>query len=131
MSQNLDVLALTETWLCCDDNVGMNELLPHDYDIVDRQRRGGGVALIYKKDISFRNIVPTNEITQFKLLDCILKVNKLSTRVVVVYSLPPSGKNGIRHEKFVIKRSSYIVNIVNSLLRCEKTINCWRFQYSR
>ena len=33
-----------------------------------------GVALIYKKDISFRNIVPTHEITQFELLDCIIKV---------------------------------------------------------
>ena len=57
------------------------------YDIrhVDRERRGGGVALIYKKDISFRNIIPTNEITQFELLDCIIKVNKLSTRLVVVY----------------------------------------------
>ena len=78
VSHNLDVLALTETWLC----------------------NGGGVALIYKKDISFRNIVTTNEITQFELLDCIIKVNKLSTRVVVVYRPPPSCKNGLRYEKF-------------------------------
>ena len=51
--QNIDVLALTETWLCCGDNAVLNELLPHGYDIrhVDRERRGGGVALIYKKDI--------------------------------------------------------------------------------
>ena len=51
-------------------NVILNELLPPSYDIrhVDRGRRGGGVALIYKKVISFRNIVTTNEITQFELL---------------------------------------------------------------
>ena len=57
------------------------------YDIrhVDRERRGGGVALIYKKYISFRNIVSTNEITQFELVYCIIKVSKLSTRVVVVH----------------------------------------------
>ena len=59
------------------------------FDMLNRGRRGGGVALIYKKDISFRNIVTTNEITQFELLDCIIKVNKLSTRVVVVYRPDP------------------------------------------
>ena len=69
VSHNLDVLALTVTWLCNGDNIILNELLPPGYDIrhVDRGRRGGGVALIYKKDISFRNIVTTNEITQFEL----------------------------------------------------------------
>ena len=53
VSQNLGVLALTETWLCNGDNIILNELLPPGYDIrhVDRGRRGGGVALIYKKDI--------------------------------------------------------------------------------
>ena len=51
VSQNIDVLALTETWLCCGDNAVLNDLLPPGYDIrhVDRERRGGGVALIYKK----------------------------------------------------------------------------------
>ena len=99
VSQNLDVLALTETWLCNGDNIILNELLPPGYDIrhVDRGRRCGGVSLIYKKYISFRNIVITNEITQFELLDCIIKVNKLSTRVVVVYRPPPSCKNGLRY----------------------------------
>ena len=80
VSQNFDILALTETWLCCDDNVVLNKLLPSGYDIrhVDRERRGGGVALIYIYiNISFRNIVPTNEMAQFELLDCIIKVNKL------------------------------------------------------
>ena len=84
------------------------------YDIrhVDRGRRGGGVALIYKKDISFRNIVTTNEITQFELLDCIIKVNKLSTRVVVVYRPPPSCKNGLRYEDFALEWASYIEQFV-------------------
>ena len=51
VSQNIDVLALTETWLCCGDNAVLNDLLPPGYDIrhVDRERRGGGVALIYKR----------------------------------------------------------------------------------
>ena len=44
VSQNIDVLALTETLLYCGDNAVPNELLPPGYDIrhVDRERRGGG-----------------------------------------------------------------------------------------
>ena len=55
VSQNLNVLALTETWLCCGDNGFLNELFPPGYDIrhVDRERRGGCVALIYNKKIHF------------------------------------------------------------------------------
>ena len=85
----------TETLLCCGDNVVLNELLPSGYDIrhVDRERRGGCVALIYKK-------------RQFELLDCIIKVNKLSTKVDVVYRPPPAGKNGRRYDKFAIEWSS-------------------------
>ena len=88
--------------------------MPPGYDIrhIDRGRRGGGVALIYKKDISFRNIVTTNEITQFELLDCIIKVNKLSTRAVVVYRPPPSCKNVLRYEDFAVERASYIEQFV-------------------
>ena len=104
VSQNIDVLALIETLLCCGDNDVLNEVLPSSYAIphVNRERSGGGLALIYLKNISFRNIVPSNDITQFELLDCIIKVNKLSTRVVVVYRLPQSGKNGLRYENFAI-----------------------------
>ena len=56
MSQNLDVLALTETWLCFCDNVVLNELLPPGYDIrhVDTEKRGGGVTLNYKKTFHFK-----------------------------------------------------------------------------
>ena len=107
-------LLLLETWLCNGDNIVLNELLPPGYDIrhVDRGRRDGGVAPIYKKDISFRNIVTTNEITQFELLDCIIKVNKLSTSVVVVYRPPPSCKNGLSYEDFAVEWASYIEQFV-------------------
>ena len=94
---------------------------------VDRERRGGGVALIYKKDTSSQNIVSTIEITQFELLDCIIKVNKLSTRVVVVYRPPPSGKNGLRYENFAIEWSSCVEQFVD----VREDYHCWGFQHSR
>ena len=46
------------------------------------------------------------------MLDCIIKVNKLSTRVVVVYRPPPSCKNGLRYEDFAVEWASYIEQFV-------------------
>ena len=58
MSQNLDVLALTEMWLCNGDNIILNELLPPDYDIrhVDK-----GEIISYSSDFitSFKTNVNT------------------------------------------------------------------------
>ena len=44
VSQNIDVLALSETWLCCDDNAVLIELLPPGYDI--RHVIGKGEAVV-------------------------------------------------------------------------------------
>ena len=59
-------------------------------------------------DMRQTNRAIEKEITQFELLDCIIKVNKLSTRVVVVYRPPPSCKNGFRYEDFALEWASYI-----------------------
>ena len=49
---------------------------------------------------------------QFELLYCIIKVNKISTRVVVVYKPPPPCNNELRYEDFALKWSSYIEQFV-------------------
>ena len=61
---------------------------------------------------SHYSIITTNEIAQFELFDCIIKVNKLSTRVVVVYRPPPSCKNGLKYEDFTVDWASYIKQFV-------------------
>ena len=69
---------------------------PLAYDIrhVDRERRGGGVA--------------AHEITQFELLDCIIKVNKPSDKTSWCYSTRHHVKNGLKYENFAIEWSSSI-----------------------
>lgn len=49
---NADFIAITETWL--HNNIDDNELLPSSYNIhrKDRERRGGGVLLAVKSNIS-------------------------------------------------------------------------------
>ena len=117
VSQNVDVLALTETWLCDgpDDLIVINNSVPPGYHIhcVNRQhKRGGGVALIYKKDITFKDeqLTSIDRFSQFKLLDCCIKINKISTRVVVVYRPPIVGN--IQYEEFAREWSLYLERFI-------------------
>jgi len=51
LSTNLDVLAVTETWLTAEHGDGtLKNICPAGYDAVQvpRDGRGGGVALIYR-----------------------------------------------------------------------------------
>ena len=117
VSQNVDVLALTETWLCDgpDDLIVINNSVPPGYHIhcVNRQhKRGGGVALIYKKDITFKDeqLTSIDRFSQFELLDCCIKINKISTRVVVVYRPPIAGN--IQYEEFAREWSLYLERFI-------------------
>ena len=117
VSQNVDVLALTETWLCDgpDDLIVINNSVPPGYHIhcVNRQhKRGGGVALIYKKDITFKDeqLTSIDRFSQFELLDCCIKINKISTRVVVVYRPPIVGN--IQYEEFAREWSLYLERFI-------------------
>ena len=117
VSHNVDVLALTETWLCDgpDDLIVINNSVPPGYHIhcVNRQhKRGGGVALIYKKDITFKDeqLTSIDRFSQFELLDCCIKINKISTRVVVVYRPPIVGN--IQYEEFAREWSLYLERFI-------------------
>ena len=68
------------------------------------------VALIYKKDITFKDEQLTiDRFSQFELLDCCIKINKISTRVVVVYRPPIVGN--IQYEEFAREWSLYLERI--------------------
>ena len=53
---NIDICAITETWLKIDDDLIMKMVPPPNYNIHSKPRRtgrqGGGSALVYKKHIN-------------------------------------------------------------------------------
>ena len=57
VEQDIDCLAITETWLRSDDVDVINEVCPtgHDFHHVTRGSKGGGVALLYKKRAAIQN----------------------------------------------------------------------------
>ena len=65
ISNNIDIMTLTETWLGTDvDNIVLCDLIPDGYDFyhVPRQhQRGGRVALIYNKSLSLNTMIIIND----------------------------------------------------------------------
>ena len=103
IDNNVDVLALTETWLCADiaDQKIINDLCPAGYlfQHVPRGTRGGGVAVLYKQCLRFKNKSSTSKVYKsFELADYSMKYSSHNLRMVVVYRPPPSTKNGFTLE---------------------------------
>ena len=57
--RSIDLCAITETWLRPDDQVSLAAITPSGYKALSKPRlegRGGGIALIYKKCITIKEI---------------------------------------------------------------------------
>lgn len=112
VSEDADILALTETWLGTSVDPGViAELLPKGYDILHssrKEQRGGGVAVIFRTSIKVNQINTENVYTHFEHLDCSITITNTHLRLGVIYRPPPSRKNGFRDCVFFDEWSSYL-----------------------
>jgi exonuclease III len=96
VDHDIDVLALTETWLCQDDDFAVRDICPSQYTFhsAPRSSRGGGVALLHKKMLKFRNQSHIKrKFKSFEFFDLFMSHSNSSLRVVIVYRPPPSKSN--------------------------------------
>ena len=111
VDNNVDILALTETWLSPGDvdNIIINEITPIGYAFrhVPRRNRGGGVALLFKKSLSLK-MKPTKRYSSFELIDTTMKFSATLLRIIVVYRPPPSKANGLTDELFFSEFTTYL-----------------------
>ncbi|CAG2254533.1 unnamed protein product [Mytilus edulis] len=102
ISNDIDILALTETWLgSIADKCVISELVPNGYGIhhISRtERKGGGVAIIHKSNLEIKPIKRKKQLTQFELLEC--SINSNLFRLFVVYRPPPSRNNKLKTTTF-------------------------------
>ncbi|XP_055956994.1 uncharacterized protein LOC130012904, partial [Patella vulgata] len=88
---NLDIFAITETWLSANaDTASITDLVPNGYSIFHQPRptRGGGVALIFKSSLGVTVQKPI-KFTTFEYLHTIISVMNERLSVIVIYR-PPS-----------------------------------------
>ena len=94
--QDIDCLAITETWLRSDDADVINEVCPTGYDFyhVTRGSKGGGVALLYEKGLRFkRHSSIKGKFKSFELTDLTMLRSSTALRTVIVYRPPLSRNN--------------------------------------
>ena len=98
VENNIDILALTETWLSAGDRdkVTRGSLTPPGYSLVDAPRtgrRGGGVAIIYKSSFNLSTVKSEKKFLSFEHMEILLKTNNDIIRIIVVYRPPSGGKS--------------------------------------
>ena len=129
VDQNLDFLALTETWLFTDEernSIYKAEMLPNNYNILHVPRAngqiGGGLAVVYKDEFAIKlidsNLMGNNHFNQFEFLDCRLErtvSNKMKfLRIIVVYRPDPTKRNGLKLSLFWKQWTEFLSNLASS-----------------
>ncbi|CAG2233223.1 unnamed protein product [Mytilus edulis] len=106
-SNNVDLLALSETWLGTTiDKLVTSELIPDGYDIhqVSRKdQRGGGLAVVDVKVV--KNDCHS---THFELMECKIATKNQHLRLCVIYRPPPSKANKFRNSIFFEEWSRFL-----------------------
>ena len=104
VSNDYDVVAITETWLgTSQDKKCIGELVPEGYSFKHIPRppgqEGGGVAILFKSNIKFK-LVTRRSATHFESLECVLSTSDCSFGLAVIYRPRPTKVNGFRNSVF-------------------------------
>ena len=117
IDQQLDIFALTETWLTGTDtdNPIISALLPNGYTIIHnpRQARGGVTAIIHRNSLTVTKISDSQPHPSFEALECVVTSTQV-VRLSVIYRPPPSTKNQTTHTQFQAEFADYLGNIVTA-----------------
>ena len=110
VSQGIDGLAVTETWLVTDtDQLTINELAPGGYKFnhIPRKsgRRGGGIGVLYKSGLTVMvNKSETTEMyTYFENMHCIINIGKVTITFCIIYRPTPSKQTGFGNSFFFVE----------------------------
>ena len=108
---DLDILAITETWLRKDptDAMTTGELTHGPYSLIHvprPKRRGGGVAILFKSELNLRRM-STSTFQSFELMEAKL-TSSIRTFIFLVVNCPPSGQETTFLEEFAALIDSYM-----------------------
>ena len=119
ISRDVDIMALTETWLGHDnDKHILHDLVPLGYKMLQVSRssgrRGGGVALLFKSNLKVKS-VKTHSFDQFEHMHCTMAFKDTCVDLFVVYRPAPSRANGLKTFDFFDEWSNFLdAQILNS-----------------
>ena len=112
VENDLDVLAITETWLKDGNNncVECTAAHPDGYTLLHKprlDRRGGGVGIIFRDTITVKTECPFKA-QSFESSEYKLHIKSVYVRIVIIYRPPPSVKNKCTSALFFKELTSYL-----------------------
>ena len=111
---NIDIMALTETWLNSDDEAFITEICPEGFKFIhaprNNNKRGGGVGLLFKNNLQMKKKL-CDSFSSFECMN-ILLLNLINVRIFVIYRPPPSQVNGLTVSLFFAEFSQFLEDIV-------------------
>lgn len=116
VDKNIDILAITETWLRpSGDEICIGDLCPTGYGFLHVPRIdsvGGGVGLLFKESLRIKTKAE-HQFKSFEYMDISL-INLQNVRVIIVYRPPPSQSNLLTPGLFFEEFSSFLEQIITS-----------------
>ena len=117
----IDLLAITETWLCPgeSDTNTIKDVKPAGYtfDHVPRKnRRGGGIGFLYR---SIFTVTVSNKqaMSPFEFMDIDVSSHNTYIKLVIVYRPPPSNKNKLTFADVIREFTPFIEHYAMSSSR--------------
>ena len=120
ITQNdVDIMALTETWLTSDDRdrKWISALTPDGYKFINIPRisgKGGGIAIIHKTNLSLKCTTDAHRFVSFEHIQCRLVTNSFVVDIVILYRPPPSKKNKLTTAMFTHEFQDYLSQLTLS-----------------
>ena len=114
MEKDIDILAITETWLKSGDLRKLKEATPktHKFKHISRQSRwAGGVAIVYKSSLNL-DVKPVSYVAKsFEMMEAGVISGSTSIGLIILYRPPPSKTNGLTTSIFYQKFADYLETV--------------------
>ena len=102
-SADMDIFAVTKTWLTEKDAAAKMEFIPtetHKFVQCNRQgRRGGGTGLLFKKQLQVKHI-ESGEKSSFEFSEWRVVHQSLRAKLIIVYRPPYSAEHPVTPQVF-------------------------------
>ena len=113
VTQGIDILALTQTWLWTDsDHFVISESVPASYGFLHISRKEGktfvGVVIIYRSWFNVTINKTKGVYTHFEHMDCSVSVDKMTVNMFIIYRHSLSRQNGSTNSTFFPEWSAYL-----------------------
>ena len=113
----IDICAITETWLTDIDNAARSELNQQGFILRDKPRpsgrKGGGTGLLCRDNIKVK-LCKTDEQKSFEVTEWSVSLKNETVKLVVVYRPPYSPQSQCTVADFLMEFDNYLETLVNS-----------------